>query len=203
MNHDPNKKPNFYKGNSTQEAFVLNILKEKRNGYYVELGAFDSNLGSNTYHLENDYEWNGVSFEILDDRRNQFTSNRKNPCYGDALQFNYINYFEENNFPKQIDYLQVDIDAGYQEDGRPFGNHYLTLLGLISLPLTQYRFSVITFEHDANMYFRNAAMRDAQREILDSLGYTLVVREIHEDWWVDPNVFPINDYRKYLRWETL
>jgi hypothetical protein len=76
-------------------------------------------------------------------------------------------------------------------------------LGLISLPLTQYRFSVITFEHDANMYFRNAAMRDAQREILDSLGYTLVVREKHEDWWVDPNIIPINDFRKHLRWETL
>ena len=203
MNHDPSKKPSLYKGNSVQEAFVLNLLDEKRSGYYVELGAFDSNLGSNTYHLENDYEWNGVSFEILDDRRNQFTSNRKNPCYGDALDFNYINYFEENNFPKQIDYLQVDIDAGYQQDGRPFGNNYLTLLGLISLPLTQYRFSVITFEHDSNMYFRNTGMRDAQREILDSLGYTLVVREIHEDWWVDPNVLPIDKYRKYLRWETL
>jgi hypothetical protein len=53
------------------------------------------------------------------------------------------------------------------------------------------------------MYFRNTGMRDAQREILDSLGYTLVVREIHEDWWVDPNVLPIDKYRKYLRWETL
>jgi hypothetical protein len=53
------------------------------------------------------------------------------------------------------------------------------------------------------MYFRNAAMRDAQREILDSLGYSLVVREIHEDWWVDPTVIPINEFRDFLRWETL
>jgi hypothetical protein len=198
---NPNLKLSNYKGNSSQESFVLSIFNEKKNGCYVELGAFDSQLGSNTYHLEKDYNWSGVSFEILDDRRSEFTSNRVNPCYGDALDFNYLNYFEENNFPKQIDYLQVDIDAGYKEDGRPFGNHYLTLLGLISLPLTQYRFSVITFEHDSNMYF--TGMRDAQREILDSLGYTLVVREIHEDWWVDPNVLPIDKYRKYLRWETL
>jgi hypothetical protein len=200
---DPNCTPKNYKGSSSQEAFVLSISKEKKNGYYVELGAFDSKLGSNTYYLETDYDWTGVSFEIIDERRNEFISNRKNPCFGDALNFNYIDYFEKNNFPKQIDFLQVDIDAGYQKNCRPFGNHYLTLLGLISLPLTQYRFSVITFEHDANMYFRNAAMRDAQREILDSLGYTLVVREMHEDWWVDPNVLPIDKYRKYLRWETL
>jgi len=200
---NPNNKPSFYNGNSSQELFVIDVLEQKKHGYYVELGAFNSKLGSNTYHLEKDYLWQGVSFEVVDERRLEFVSNRTNPCYGDALQFNYIEYFEKNNYPKQIDYLQVDIDAGYDYDCRPLGNHYLTLLGLISLPLTQYRFSVITFEHDANMYFRNAAMRDAQREILDSLGYTLVVREKHEDWWVDPNVIPINDFRKHLRWETL
>ena len=193
----------MYRGNSSQEKFVIEIFNGKKDGVYVELGAFDSKLGSNTFYLESDYDWSGVSFEISEDRKLEFQTNRKNPCFGDALEFNYISYFEDNNFPKQIDYLQVDIDGGYQQDGRPFGNHYLSLLGLISLPLTQYRFSIITFEHDANMYFRNSAMRDAQREILDSLGYALVVREKHEDWWVDPAVFPINDFRKYLRWETL
>ena len=64
--------------------------------------------------------------------------------------------------------------------------------------MTQYRFSVITFEHDTNMYFRNKGMRDAQREILDSLGYTLVRKETYEDWWVDPNVIKIDSYRKYI-----
>jgi len=200
---DPKLHPKNYNGSSSQEAFVLSLFKEKKNGYYVELGAFDSRIGSNTFYLEKDYSWNGVSFEVIDERRNEFNANRKNPCMGDALNFNYIDYFQVNNFPKQIDYLQVDIDGGYQEDGRPFGNHYLSLLGLISLPLTQYRFSIITFEHDANMYYKNTAMRDCQREILDSLGYALVVRELHEDWWVDPNVFPINNFRPYLRWETL
>jgi hypothetical protein len=200
---NPNNKPSFYNGDSSQELFVIDVLEQKKHGYYVELGAFNSKLGSNTYHLEKDYLWEGVSFEVVDERRSEFVSNRTNPCYGDALQFNYIEYFEKNNYPKQIDYLQVDIDAGYDYDCRPLGNHYLTLLGLISLPLTQYRFSIITFEHDANMYFRNTGMRDAQREILDSLGYTLVVREIHEDWWVDPNVLPIDKYRKHLRWDTL
>ena len=99
--------------------------------------------------------------------------------------------------------MQVDIDGGYDQHGRPIGNHYTTLHGLISLPLTQYRFSVITFEHDSNMYFRNTGMRDAQREILDSLGYSLVVRQIHEDWWVDPTVVNMDVFRKYFKWDTL
>ena len=187
-----------YKGSSGQEQFVIDLLSEKANGYYVELGAFHSTLGSNTYYLETDYDWIGVSFEIVEERRNQFSSQRKNPCYGDALSFDYLKYFKENNYPKQIDFLQIDIDSGYDEACRPIGNHYTTLHGLISVPLTQYRFSVITFEHDTNMYFRNSGMRDAQREILDSLGYTLVRKQQHEDWWVDSSVIKIDSYRKYL-----
>lgn len=192
-----------YSGRSGQENFVLDVLREKQNGFYVELGAFSSQDGSNTYYLEKDYNWSGVSFEVVDERRDEFIRNRKNPCFGDALKFDYLEYFRANNFPKQIDYLQLDIDEGYDPFMRPVGNHYTTLHGLISLPLTQYRFSVITFEHDANMYYKNIAMRDAQREILDSLGYTLVTREFHEDWWVDPTVVNQDDFRKHLRWQAL
>jgi len=188
-----------YRGSSGQEEFVLDLLDYKENGYYVELGAFHSTQGSNTYYLETDFSWTGISFEIEDDRREEFISNRINPCMGDALDFDYLCYFSDNNFPNQIDYLQVDIDAGYDFDCRPLGNHYTTLLGLISVPLNKYRFTIITFEHDTNMYFRNSGMRDAQREILDCLGYTLVRKESHEDWWVDPKVIPIDKFRKYLR----
>lgn len=186
-----------------QEDFIIKLLKEKQNGYYVELGAFHSSQGSNTYLLEKDYNWKGVSFEIDETRKNEFNENRSNPCFGDALNFNYISYFEESNFPKQIDYLQVDIDAGYDMNGRPVGNPYLTLHGLLAVPLNQYRFTAITFEHDANMYWRNIAMRDAQREILDSLGYALVVRTEHEDWWVDSNEINLSDYREFFRWQHL
>lgn len=188
---------------TTQEKFIVDILNKKRNGYYVELGAAHYSNGNNTYLLEKEYDWTGVSFETVDSMRNEFNENRKNPCMGDALSFNYIEYFEKNNFPKQIDYLQVDIDAGYQLNGRPVGNHYTSLHGLIAVPLNKYRFTVITFEHDANMYWRNIAMRDAQREILDSLGYSLVVREIHEDWWVDSEIINLEQYRQYFRWDTL
>lgn len=189
-----------YRGNSGQEQFVLDLLKYKTNGYYVELGAFHSKQGSNTFYLENDYGWNGVSFEIDPERHAEFISNRKNPCIlGDATHFNYISYFEENNFPEQIDYLQVDIDAGYTPKGNAVGNPYLTLHGLISVPLNKYRYSVITFEHDAQIEYNNKGMREAQREILSSLGYKLVVRDWHEDWWVDPNAIPYLDFREKFR----
>jgi hypothetical protein len=193
-----------YQNFSDQEQFVLNLLDNKKEGYYVELGAFHSKNGSNTYRLENEFNWKGVSFEIVPEWHQEISENRKNPCIlGDATKFDYVRYFEENDFPNQIDYLQVDIDSGYKLDGRPNGNAYLSLHGLIAVPLTKYRFSVITFEHDANMYWRNIAMRDVQREILDSLGYSLVVRQMHEDWWVDPNVIDLEKYRPFFEWNTL
>jgi hypothetical protein len=188
---------------SAQEEFVLELLENKKGGYYVELGAFHSKNGSNTNKLENEFDWKGVSFEIKEELRKEFNENRSNPCMGDALDFNYISYFEENLFPKQIDYLQVDIDSGYKLNGRPDGNAYTSLHGLLAVPLNSYRFTVITFEHDANMYWRNIAMRDVQREILDSLGYSIVVRTESEDWWVDPNVIDLESYRKHFKWDHL
>jgi hypothetical protein len=186
-----------------QEQFVIDILDKKKNGHYVELGAAHFSNGNNTYSLENDYNWSGVSFEIVDSMREEFNSNRKNPCMADALSFNYIEYFEKNNFPKQIDFLQLDIDAGYTTHGRPVGNSHWTLHGLLAVPLNTYRFTLITFEHDANMYWKNISIRDAQREILDSFGYSLVHRSYHEDWWVDPKVIDLEKYRKYFKWDCL
>lgn len=186
-----------------QEHFILEVLSRKRNGYYVELGAAHYSEGNNTYLLEKEYDWTGVSFEIEDSMREEFNLNRKNPCMGDALTFNYIDYFEKNNFPKQIDYLQLDIDAGYDYAGRPAGNSHSTLHGLLAVPLNTYRFTLITFEHDANMYWKNTAIRDAQREILDSFGYSLIQRSFHEDWWVDPNVIGHGEYREFFQWQTL
>jgi hypothetical protein len=53
------------------------------------------------------------------------------------------------------------------------------------------------------MYWKNISIRDIQREILDSFGYSLVVRSESEDWWVDPQVIELDNYRKYLEWKHL
>ena len=186
-------------GSLAQESFVLNITKEKRDGYYVELGAFHSFNGSNTWLLETEYNWKGLALDVVPDFAEEINQNRKNGCVlADATTFDYRKYFEENNFPKQIDYLQVDIDSGYDQKGNPVGNPNQSLLGLIALPLNIYRFTTITFEHDGLSDYKAVAMRDAQREILSSLGYKLVQRHTFEDFWVDPEVVPYNEYKNYF-----
>jgi len=189
----------MYRGNSAAEAFALEMFDYKSGGYYVELGAFHSKDQSNTYYLETDYDWKGISFEIKEDRRQEFIQNRKNPCLGDALKIDYISEFKNLSFPDRIDFLQIDIDQEYYgHTGKPRGSGAEVLLGLISLPLTQYRFSVIVFEHDMVNYYKNESVRDAQREVLNALDYRLVIRDVGEDWWIDPLVISREKVDKYL-----
>ena len=183
--------------------FVLDINRHKRDGYYVELGSADPIEGNNTYELEKEYGWKGVSFDLDEGQSKKFNEVRANPSLmEDATKFDYRKYFEENNFPLRIDYLQVDIDSGYLPNGRPMGNPAQSLLGLIALPLNVYRFNVITFEHDASNYYKLNSVRDAPREILDSPGYSLVKRFHYEDWRIDSEVMDFQVYKYHLHLEA-
>jgi hypothetical protein len=174
------------KGQANQDSFVLNALKEKRNGVYVEIGANDPFSWSNTYLLESEYDWTGVGFEIVPSLVDAYNNNRKNPCIAaDATVFNYLEYFQVNKFPKQIDYLQLDIEPAQQ-----------TLAALYQLPIHEYRFSVITYEHDLYASPENLLIKSEAMGILKSLGYRMVAENVtdgdpgrpFEDWWIDPNV---------------
>lgn len=187
-------------GNSDQENVAINLLNKKKNGFYVELGANHPIEGSNTYYLEKEFGWKGVSFEVLPEFQNLHQGVRDNPCLlEDARAFDYKKYFIENNFPKQIDFLQVDIDAGFDKFGKQLGDSASSLHGLIQLPLNEYRFTFITYEHEAVNDFKKNSERDCQREILSSYGYALVVRNWHDDWWVDPNVIPHSQFKNFYK----
>lgn len=164
---------------AAQESFVLNVLKEKREGYYVEIGGYHAIELSNTYLLESQYDWRGVSLEIEAARAEEYNKARTNPCLTvDATTFNLEPYFKENKWPKQIDYLQVDIEPAHQ-----------TLAALLNLPM-DYRFSVITFEHDLYVGGDNLKHQETAYEFLSDHGYKRVVHNLlnFEDWYVDPAV---------------
>ena len=167
---------------SMQDMFVLMALDGKKNGVYVELGADLPRIINNTYLLESEFDWAGVSFEYDAAKVAFFNTIRRNKCIcTDATTFDYKFLFEERNYPKQIDYLQLDLDPA---EG--------TLAALKHLPLDDYRFTAITYETD--VYRAGADVQDEEIEILKSYGYELVVRNVanegnpYEDWWVDPNV---------------
>ncbi len=172
-----------------QDMFVLSMLNGKKNGTYLEIGAMDAIFVNNTYLLESQFDWKGLSIDISPSSKTSFV-NRINPIIiEDALKLNYENILQENNFGHQIDYLSLDIEPMTQ-----------TLECLKCLPLDKYRFSVITYEtdfYDQSVSRETAfAVRNESREIFKSHGYQLVVgniantstEDIFEDWYVDPKV---------------
>ncbi len=59
-----------------QDLWVLWELDLKRNGYFVEFGAFDGQVLSNTFLLETAYEWRGLLAEPNPDRHQSIRSSR-------------------------------------------------------------------------------------------------------------------------------
>lgn len=174
-----------------QDMFVLTILDGKKEGYFVEIGAGNPIVFNNTYLLENEYNWNGISVEVDYTHREPFRQARNCIFWNaDAMKINYINLFKTFNVPKQIDYLQIDIDPPPT----------LALDVLKKLPLMEYRASVITLEHNAFLGGECADIRNESRCILDYLGYELLVGNItndstqdaFEDWYIDKSKVSID-----------
>jgi hypothetical protein len=63
-----------------QDEFVVAILGEMREGFFIESGAFDGVQGSNTLLLEHDYHWQGMCIEANDSFYRQLIANRRCAC---------------------------------------------------------------------------------------------------------------------------
>ena len=169
---------------AAQDLFVLLMHSFKLSGSYVEIGAQDPIKNSNTYLLEKDYGWRGLSLELREDYSLYCNLRRSNPCYQlDAITADYDRLFKDNHLPERVDYLQVDIDPASA-----------CLAALKKIPHANYRFSVITFEHDA--YQGDLEVMLESRKFLENLGYVLLAKNVNfkgldfEDWWIDPLCFP-------------
>ena len=167
-----------------QDMFVLSCHKGKRNGTYLEIGSGHPFIHNNTALLEKDFNWKGISIDINQDLSYQFGASRRNTvlCMS-ALDINYEELLQKHCFDNVIDYLQVDIDN-------------LSYEVLQKLPLNEYKFGVVTFEHDG---YSDGELRKVSRKYLEENGYKLVGKNIaynltneYEDWYVHPDVVQID-----------
>ena len=130
----------------------------------------------------------GCSLEIDSDLTLEFNRVRRNKCIcADATEFDFKQYFLDNQYPSRIDYLSLDIDPAS-----------VTFAALKNLPLSDYRFSVITYEHDN--YTSGPEFMLESRKLLESFGYKRVISNVlscgrdFEDWYVDPSYITSDKY---------
>ena len=190
----------MYNGQAEQDKFVCNVLNNKVSGYFVEVGSNHPIEINNTYKLEHELSWTGLMLEY---QRNEFEQlykeHRPNSTYifGDAQQHDYVDLFESNKLPLNIDYLQLDIEPA------PKTLNVLRILDSSVMDL--YKFAVITFEHDY-CHDKDNKVRLQSRRILMDRGYDLVFPDIHnehpkyvyEDWYVHPELVDM-EYIKNLK----
>ena len=167
-----------------QDMFVLMALDGKENGKYLEIGSYQPFEHSNTFLLEDKFNWKGISLEINPTMVTWFNGKRKNQCiHRDATKADYLDILDKQNMGTDFDYLQLDCE--------PARN---TFEALLLIPFEKYRFAVITYEHDWYID-EDKTMRDKSRKYLQMMGYKLIVPNISidkenwfEDWWVHPDL---------------
>ena len=74
-----------------QDLEVIKYYKYKKNGYFIEIGASDGIKLSNTYLLEQKYNWTGICVEPIPDKYKLLCKNRQNSHCCDNAVYNESN----------------------------------------------------------------------------------------------------------------
>lgn len=168
-----------------QDIFALNLIG--KNGTYLEVGGFKPKLDSNTYILESQNNWRGITIEFKKELQSLWSScmERKNRIYfEDALKFDYKTALEENNLPLHLNYLSCDID--------PRDKTFEALKKILKEGLS---FDFISFEHDD--YTSDESYHKLASEYLIPKGYKIAVNNIYpknkknkifETWFVNSKI---------------
>jgi hypothetical protein len=134
---------------------------------------------------------------------NSYKTHRPNSKYiiKDATQINFAFVLDLWNFPKIIDYLQIDLDVNNRSTLQ-------TLENVNNQLMDQYKFATITFEHDiyTGDFFNTRAL---SREIFASRGYVRVFSDVKylsqkfEDWYVHPDLVDMDYINKIKSDESM
>lgn len=144
-----------------QDKIVLDLLKNKRNGTFLDIGCYLPTEISNTMCLETHFGWSGLALDIDCSFGAEWASRPKSKFIcADATTVNWGVLLEENNMPTTIDFLSLDLEPPN-----------LAFQVLRQIPWDKYRFNVIAFEHDD---YRGTGTKIPARKYLSDRGYILV-----------------------------
>ena len=186
----------MYNSQIGQDKWVHSVLGDKKTGYFVELGACDGLICSNTLFFEKNLNWNGICIEPNDLYFGDLHKNRKcnisndliYSSEGEKLNFSSCGtvsgIIDENigPFTKKDTYVSKKSNTlknVFDFFDAPKIIDYLSLDVegqeyniLKTFPFDKYTFRCITVEHNAPHIGTKQQM--LIREILEKNGYTFV-----------------------------
>ena len=179
------KRNNDFYSQSGQDQFAYNLYG--LNGFYLEIGAHHPVINSNTFRLEKNCNWKGLSVECDKSYKEDWDKciDRKNEVvWNDAFSIDFSLLAQQKNFPSKINYLSCDIE--------PASNTFKILKKIIKSGIS---FDYISFEHDkyneGNIYEKLAI------EFLSKNHYKVAIKDvyprnkkqkIYETWFVNNKI---------------
>ena len=168
-----------------QDQWVLEKTNSKKNGYFLDIGAYDGVKYSNTLYFEKTLKWDGICIEPDLKNYQSLLKNRDCICeniavnnfkgkvpfssseMGSKINDSYDYFIEcdtleniliKNNAPRFIDYLSIDVE----------GNEIAVIE---NFPFADWKFGTITIEH--NLYSDGEYRKKEIQRILNKNGYII------------------------------
>jgi FkbM family methyltransferase len=200
-----------YKSHIGQDRWVAEVLKFKRNGYFLEFGALDGVLTSNTFVLEKELEWQGICVEANPTLYPAVCQNRSCITINAALwpeSRTLIDMVDAHGLSSVVAYKNSDNQASLRESvtTRRFGIDTLNPTELLdrfrapavidymsldvegceidvlnALDFSRYHIAMMTIEHN-----HDEGRKAAVRSLLEPLGY-FVADRLNDDWIYHPD----------------
>lgn len=199
----------FY-SQANQDKWVYEAISHKKNGFYVDIGAYDGIQTSNTYVFEKYLNWEGICIEPNVDAYQNLLKNRNSKNIMCALSdydgfcnflgdkiidknnantpcFTLETLLTQNSAPKEIDYLSIDVE----------GHEYNILK---NFDFKKYHIKLMTVEH--NFYIEGSHHKDRLYDLLTNNNFIRIVEDavcldsnpayfnkIYEDWYINADFY--------------
>lgn len=205
-----------YNSQIEQDKWVHSVLGNKRNGYFIELGACDGLVYSNSLFFERELNWDGICIEPNDIYFEQLKKNRKcnvsndlaSEKEGNVVKFSMCGsvsgIIDENigPFTKKDNYISkttTTLNKVLDNFNAPKIIDYLSLDVegqeyniLKTFPFDKYKFRCITVEH--NEPHVGPTQQMMIRELLEKNGYKFIKGNDDVNNWGHG---PIDDFYIY------
>ena len=87
----------FFSQSGQDKILKDHFFKDKKKGFFVEIGAFDGIEGSNCFYFEKVQEWDGIAVEASKIQFNKLKKNRKCKLFNEAI----------NSKEKDVEFIEI------------------------------------------------------------------------------------------------
>ena len=157
----------FFSQSGQDRILKDHFFKNKKKGFFVELGAFDGIEGSNCFYFENSQAWNGIAVEASNTQFSKLKKNRKCVVLNLAI----------SSSEKEVEFY--DVHGGLAQMSGINDNNYSTkdiVEKDIKSKINKYKLKTTTFDKiiplDKVIDYLSIDIEGGEMEVLKSIDFT-------------------------------